>query len=282
VPSDAARTALHCLALLYTLADAHSKSHVFSLLKGQRSWLNDHFHPPMELKQASVLSRDITSRLEGEMLVIAQWLQRAGTPIDAVDVAGWTALHLAAMGGELGLARFLLDAGASPNSLNRDERTPLHLAVGLGHAELAGLLVERGANAHLEDRHGMRPIDVINNPGPIYPEDATRFLNATQRPAKQIERVIHPEDRPEDPRQGWVGGSGGWSTARLPGYESNMSCSGIDQYWADEITDEIIFEQYLARNTPVMIRGLLSKWKVRSRTQINRFLSLWALPACRL
>jgi hypothetical protein len=259
---EGARTALHCLPLLFTLADASSKSHVFALLKGKPSWLNKHFDPPMEVSQASVLSRDITSRLERHMLHVAHWLVAAGCPVNAGDVSGATALQFAAMGGELGLARLLLDAGADPNARNRDRRSPLHYAVALGHTELAGLLIERGGNAHLEDRHGMRPMDIIGSPGPILPEDALRYLNVTQRPAKQIERIIHPELQPDDAQRGWVGGTGGWSTARLAGYETNMSCSGVDQYWADEVTEELIFEQYIARNTPVLIRGLLSQWRV--------------------
>jgi hypothetical protein len=41
-----------------------------------------------------------------------------------------------------------------------------------------------------------------------------------------------------------------------------MSCTSIDQYWADEISEEEIFDKYIARNSPVLIRGLLDKWKV--------------------
>ena len=56
-------------------------------------------------------------------------------------------------------------------------------------------------------------------------------------------------------------GTGGWNTTRLAGYETDMSCDGIDQYWANEISGDMLFEQYLAKNAPVLIRGML-KWKV--------------------
>ena len=261
---EAGRNALHCLTLLYTLADAHSRSHVFAMLKGHESWLNKHFDPPLELKAASVLSRDITSSLERDMLVVARWLVRAGTPVNQADVAGWTPLHFSSMGGQVAVAAFLLESGADANAENRNQRTPLHLAVALGHAELAAKLIEKGADLNRADQHDMRPIEVLQNPGPISPGDAMRFFNLTQRPARQIDRLLHPELHSEDIKRGWRAGTGGWSPSRLPGYETNMSCERIDQYWADEITAEDLFHKYLARNTPVLIRGLLSDWKVCS------------------
>ncbi len=55
---------------------------------------------------------------------------------------------------------------------------------------------------------------------------------------------------------------GNWGPERLPGFEEDMDCSAIDQYWADEIDGPTIYSKYLARNAPVMIRGLLEDWNV--------------------
>ena len=63
-------------------------------------------------------------------------------------------------------------------------------------------------------------------------------------------------------RLGWAGDTGGWGPERLPGFEDDMTCDSIDQYYAEEITGEEIYAKYIARNAPVLIRGLLKDWKV--------------------
>ncbi len=272
---EAKRNALHCLTMLFTLADAHSASHVFSLLKGKESWLNNHFTPPMELEQHSVLSRDIVARLEPEMVTIAEWLISAGVPINGVDSANWTPLHLACLGGEIKVAHYLLQQGADPNAKNRDHRTPLHFAVALGRAELASVLFQHGANGYVLDKFNTMPLDIVANPGPISAEDALKYLKTVQRSARQIERLFQPELFPNTTStyrnntkqysaSGWVGGTGNWDTHRLKGFETAHECAGIDQFFAHEITEEDVLQKYLARNAPVMIRGLLEDWKVNS------------------
>jgi len=261
-PKYAGSTALHCVAQLYNMADAHGRSHVFALLKGQNSWLTSLLPAALPHQIASVLSRDIKDPLEQPAAAVAQWLLKAGTPLDQADAGGNTALHHACQGGNLQLVRILLDGGADPNSLNLEKRNALHYAAAFGHAQLAGLLVERGANLDQRDRNGVRPVDMLANPGAVLPEDALLFLNITQRPVRRIERAIHPELGPPGNRTSWVGGTGGWGPERLPGYEQDMECDCIDQYFADEIDGRQIYDQYIARNAPVLIRGLLDNWKV--------------------
>mmetsp|Transcript_15922 Transcript_15922/g.26788 ORF Transcript_15922/g.26788 Transcript_15922/m.26788 type:complete len:604 (+) Transcript_15922:538-2349(+) len=274
--AEASRNPFHCLTLLYSMADAHSRSHVFSLLKGRKSWLTDIFDPPMELKQSSVLSHDIVMALEKRMLQVAAWLHRAGVSAAVHDTHGWTPLHYASMGGEVGMVSFLLKAGANSSAMNEDQKAPLHFATALGHADVASILFhEGGADMYAEDLQGMRPIDLVVNPGPISAHDALTLFNITQRPARQIERILHPELHPAASRSGnhsggmslhtgWTAGDGGWGTHRLAGFEDDMNCDRIDQYWADEISSSDIMHKYLARNTPVLIRGLIDDWEVRN------------------
>ena len=40
-----------------------------------------------------------------------------------------------------------------------------------------------------------------------------------------------------------------------------MDCD-FDQYWADEISSDDLFENYLSRGAPVLIRGLIEEWPV--------------------
>lgn len=191
---------------------------------------------------------------------LEQWLLRAGASVDRKDQGGNLALHHAAEGGSLSLVRLLLAAGADPNQVNLEKRSPLHYALAFGHAEVAALLVQGGADLTLRDRNGVRPLDMAQNPGALRPGDALRLLNITQRPARQIQRRLHPELSPTDQRLGWVGGTGGWGPERMPGFEDDMRCDCIDQYFADEISGKDIYDQYIARNTPVLIRGLLGGW----------------------
>ena len=52
-------TPLHCLASLYTMAEATSKSHVFSMLKGVESWLSPIIGDRLPLSSGSVRSMDM-------------------------------------------------------------------------------------------------------------------------------------------------------------------------------------------------------------------------------
>ncbi len=125
----------------------------------------------------------------------------------------------------------------------------------------------------MKNDFGVTARDIIVNPGPIYPQDAKKYFNMEQRPAKQIDRIVNPELHPEIKGSGWVGGDGGWSSTRFKGTESDLECKVVDQYWAHEITGDEVFQNYLAHNAPVLIRGLLDEWKVTSRL-------LWA-TSCR-
>ena len=98
---------------------------------------------------------------------------------------------------------------------------------------------------------------MIELPGPISPDEALQYFNITQRPPRKIDRLNRPELYPNDKR-GWKYGDGGWGSQRLPWAEDDMECD-YDEFWADEITAEDIFG-YLARSSPVIIRGLLDDW----------------------
>ena len=257
--SDANRNAFHCLSMMHTMADAHSKSQVFAVLKGKPSWLTPYIDPPTPVSAHSVLSRDIVDGLANASEQAALWLLRAGTPPDLKDTAGYTPLHHVAIGGMKSLARILIGAGVNVDAINSEGRTPLHYAAAYGHAALAGMLIEAGADPQLEDNLGVKARDILENPGPVSAADAKLFLKMDQRPHKRIERAIHPENLTSGEPYGWAAGSGGWGTERLAGYDSDMICD-IDQYWAHEISGAKIFSDYLARGAPVLIRGLLEDW----------------------
>jgi hypothetical protein len=56
-------TPLHCLASVYSMAEASSKSVLFSMLKGVDSWMTPMIGADMPVKASSVRSMDIVETL---------------------------------------------------------------------------------------------------------------------------------------------------------------------------------------------------------------------------
>ena len=211
----------------------------------------------MERKLQSVASYDILSGLNDAIVNTAKWLLKAGVNINQGDSYMNTPLHYAAQGGLESLVDILLTNGADPNVVNTEARTPLHFAAAYGHASVAARLIKSGGDASFLDNYGSSPNNIISSPGPILKAEAEEILGITQREPKKIERKLHPELLSESDKGYWVGGTGGWGSERKEGFEEDMECD-IDQYWADEITGEEVFNNYIANNAPVLIRGLIS------------------------
>ena len=53
-----------------------------------------------------------------------------------------------------------------------------------------------------------------------------------------------------------------------------MHCD-MDQYMATEITGEEIFKKYIARSTPVLIRGLIDNWPAASKYNVHMLNETW-------
>ena len=122
----------------------------------------------------------------------------------------------------------------------------------------------------MKNDFGVTARDIIVNPGPIYPQDAKKYFNMEQRAAKQIDRIVNPELHPDALGTGWVHGAGGWNTHRLKGFEEDLECKVVDQYWAHEITADDIFYKYIAHNAPILIRGLIDNWPVSTLSFHNK------------
>ncbi|KAM9307589.1 ankyrin repeat domain-containing protein 12 [Gastrophryne carolinensis] len=88
-------------------------------------------------------------------------LIRLGANVNVKDFAGWTPLHEACNMGFYEVAKALVAAGADVNTQGLDDDTPLHDAVSSGHRDIVKLLLRHGSNAFLANKHGIRPIDVV-------------------------------------------------------------------------------------------------------------------------
>ena len=71
---------------------------------------------------------------------------------------GRTALHLAALQGNVEIARLLIQCGASVNEIYTGYRTPLHEAASRGHSAITMLLLQKGAPVDACDESRYRPL----------------------------------------------------------------------------------------------------------------------------
>lgn len=255
---DSGRTPLFCLVGLYLLADASSKSLVFSILKGKDLGHDAPFYsPPLPSQANSIDSKTILLSLSGTLRSLGDVLFAKDAFRDTIDVnqrdqGGNTALHVAAAGGVSSMVALLLEQGADPMITNVDARLPLHFAVALGNAEIAAALLATGrsdAQFAAKDESGVSPMDILMMPGgPVVGSDFAKWF--PKLPARRAIRQIAPLPEP-------AAEEGGWSTERLEGHPRSADSCDVDMYYAHEITPDEVFRMYTSRLTPVLIRGLL-------------------------
>jgi len=76
------------------------------------------------------------------------------------DESGWTALHYAAMKGEMEAVEALIANGADSNARTNQGTTPLHLAMGSGRDQVEQFLLLHRADRSAKDADGNKPIDL--------------------------------------------------------------------------------------------------------------------------
>lgn len=89
----------------------------------------------------------------GDLAGIKNFL-KSGSPTDARDIEGRTALHWAADQGHTAICSFLLSQGADANVTDQDGITPLQNAVVCERKETAMVLLAAGADSSIEDADG--------------------------------------------------------------------------------------------------------------------------------
>jgi ankyrin repeat protein len=108
---------------------------------------------PNETDDAEAHTAMHYAAMNGNLTIIAILL-KAKAKLDPKDKLGNTPLHLAADRGQAEAAQLLLDAGAAVDAENRDGMTPLMLAAARGNVEIVQALLKKGASATKTDYTG--------------------------------------------------------------------------------------------------------------------------------
>lgn len=92
-------------------------------------------------------------------------LEATSKDIDAQNLAGNTALHIAARAGNNQVTANMLARGADVELRNHESFTPLMLAAKQNHPEIIEMLVTAGAKVHRKDRDGNSALNLANQSG---------------------------------------------------------------------------------------------------------------------
>ncbi len=115
----------------------------------------------------SVYERDEKGRTVLHYAVEAKTVRllvEKGVDVNAADVGGYTALHLAVTEKRLEIVRELIKSGADVNVEEYDSKcTPLHLACMVGEKEIVEELVKAGGEIEQADKFGMTAMDYAKN-----------------------------------------------------------------------------------------------------------------------
>ncbi len=121
----------------------------------------------LENSYKNIYERDAKGRTVLHYAVDAKTVRlliKKGANVNAADIGGYTALHLAITEKRLETVRELIKSGANVNAEEYGNKcTPLHLACMMGKVEIVKELVEAGAEIEQADKFGMTAMDYAKN-----------------------------------------------------------------------------------------------------------------------
>ncbi|MCX6877442.1 MAG: ankyrin repeat domain-containing protein [Verrucomicrobia bacterium] len=103
-----------------------------------------------------------------DYLKIAELLLAGGVDLQARDCEGQTALHWAAISGNVEVLGLLISKGAEVDAKDTlNGRTPLHHAVNSADAKTVAILLDKGADITAKDSNGCQPIHLATQAGNV-------------------------------------------------------------------------------------------------------------------
>ncbi|WP_264376990.1 MULTISPECIES: ankyrin repeat domain-containing protein [unclassified Wolbachia] len=118
----------------------------------------------LENSYKNIYERDRTALHYAIDAKTVRLLVEKGVNVNAADVGGYTALHLAVTEKRLEIVRELIKSGAEVNAEEYGNKCiPLHLACMVGEKEIVEELVKAGAEIEQADKFGMTAMDYAKN-----------------------------------------------------------------------------------------------------------------------
>ncbi|KAI8505607.1 hypothetical protein Bbelb_167960 [Branchiostoma belcheri] len=135
---------------------------------------------------------------------------------------GLTALHQAALDGNIDFVKLLVRHGAKVNCQDEDGWTPLHAAVAEGHPQVARFLIRSGARRSVRNADGDTPEELVE-------EEDAEMESVFREEVEGVEGAIGEADE-----EGALGGeeeNGGaveWSDSAGISVEMRCSCHDLE------------------------------------------------------
>ena len=139
-------------------------------------------------KEAAI--SDMMDALEARDLPAALKAVKYGAPVDLTGINGNTALHLAALSGQVELAEAFIKQGISLEKKNDDGNTALMYAASAGCADVVRVLLDAGADANAENNNGRNAQQWAEDNGRT---EAAQLLQAVpeERAAAEAEAAVN-------------------------------------------------------------------------------------------
>lgn len=101
--------------------------------------------------------------MSGNTSIVKSFIAKYGDELSvtAVNKYGETALHIAVIGGQTGIARILLDSGANVNAKDHNGWTPLFFSGKRPNKDLVELLIQHGAQVNISSNSGWTPVHAL-------------------------------------------------------------------------------------------------------------------------